>query len=802
VLAEVLERTDVPANAHFFDDLGADSLLMARFCARTRKRSDLPSVGMPDVYKHPTLASLTAALGGDAERPPPGPAGPEVTEAGRPSAPRAGTAAFVLCGAAQAVCVLVYGYLTALAITWGYGLVTAAAGPVDLYLGALLAGAAAFVGLSVLPIAAKWVLIGRWKPASIRVWSPAYLRFWVVKTLVRTSPMVVFTGTPLFTLYLRALGAQVGRDVVYLSTQVPVCTDLFSIGDRTLVRKDAVIACYRAHAGRVEIGGVSIGADAFVGESTVLDVRTSIGDGSSLAHSSSLHAGQAIPAGEVWHGSPGRRAENAPLPVVPPVPEGSARRRILYPAVLLALVLAVTGPVGFVAIALLQTTFTHVAELLAPAPDALTTLHFHLDSLVLTGVVYLGAIALGLLVAAVLPRLLARWLPADAVHPLYGFRYWLHRAIGTLTNVNPFVELFGDSSAIAHYLTLIGYRLRPLTQTGSNFGMAVKHENPFLTTVGGGTVVADGLSVMNAEYSATSFRVARTAIGANNFLGNRIAYPPQGRTGDDCLLATKVQVPLTGPVRQGVGLLGSPSFEIPRTVARDSALDVADPAELAAVLRRKNRHNAVSMVLHILVRWFAFYLLTVVVAAVASLPFALGAGEVMLVEVVGLLVFVGWFVLVERCLAPLKSLAPQGCSIYDPAFSRHERYWKVPAPNWVQLFNGTPFKPLVWRLLGVRVGARVFDDGVNLTEKSFTTIGDDATLGEGSVIQCHSQEDGGFKSDRVEIGARVTLGVSSFVHYGTTIGEDTILAPDTFLMKGEEVPPGSFWGGNPAREID
>ena len=136
----------------------------------------------------------------------------------------------------------------------------------------------------MLPVVAKWVLIGRWKPASIRAWSPSYLRFWVVKTLVRSSPMVLFTGTPLFTLYLRALGAQVGRDVVYLSRQVPVCTDLFSIGDRTLVRKDAVIACYRAHAGRVEIGGVSIGADAFVGESTVLDVRTSIGDGASLAH--------------------------------------------------------------------------------------------------------------------------------------------------------------------------------------------------------------------------------------------------------------------------------------------------------------------------------------------------------------------------------------------------------------------------------------------------------------------------------------------------------------------------------------
>jgi acetyltransferase-like isoleucine patch superfamily enzyme len=54
----------------------------------------------------------------------------------------------------------------------------------------------------------------------------------------------------------------------------------------------------------------------------------------------------------------------------------------------------------------------------------------------------------------------------------------------------------------------------------------------------------------------------------------------------------------------------------------------------------------------------------------------------------------------------------------------------------------------------------------------------------------------------VVIGARVTLGVSSFVHYGTTIGDGAILAPDTFLMKGEEVPPGESWGGNPARGTD
>ena len=56
VLAAVLGVDRVPVDSNFFDDLGADSMLMARFCARVRKRDDLPSVAMKDVYQHPTVA--------------------------------------------------------------------------------------------------------------------------------------------------------------------------------------------------------------------------------------------------------------------------------------------------------------------------------------------------------------------------------------------------------------------------------------------------------------------------------------------------------------------------------------------------------------------------------------------------------------------------------------------------------------------------------------------------------------------------------------------------------------------------
>ena len=79
-------------------------------------------------------------------------------------------------------------------------------------------------------------------------------------------------------------------------------------------------------------------------------------------------------------------------------------------------------------------------------------------------------------------------------------------------------------------------------------------------------------------------------------------------------------------------------------------------------------------------------------------------------------------------------------------------------------------------MLGVRIGRRVFDDGCVLTERTFVTIGDRCTLNAGSVIQCHSQEDGAFKSDRSAIGAGCTLGVGAFVHYGVTIENGAVLA--------------------------
>src|SRR5262249_24795667 len=399
----------------------------------------------------------------------------------------------------------------------------------------------------------------------------------------------------------------------------------------------------------------------------------------------------------------------------------------------------------------------------APGPGSFLHWTFYGDALIMSLLLFVGSILLGLLVVVTVPRLLNLAINSGKVYPLYGFHYWAHRAIGRMSNVKFFNHLFGDSSYIVHYLRVIGYDLsQDVVQTGSNFGSAVKHDNPFLVTIGRGTMIADGLSLVNADYSNTSFRVARVKIGPDNFLGNAVVYPSQGHTGANCLLATKVMVPVDGEVREGVGLLGSPSFEIPRSVQRDIELKrPEDGEERDRKVAAKNKHNLVTLGLFLLAQWFLSFLMVFLFFGAGILYDTAGASMFVLALVLTQFVGAGYRVLLERASTLFQPLQPQQCSIHDPYFWYHERYWKLGVlSDHLAIFDGTPFKSLIWRLLGVRIGKRVFDDGCYITERTMDSIGEGCTLNSGSVIQSHSQEDGGFKSDCITIGAGCTLGVN------------------------------------------
>lgn len=306
VLAGVVSAEHVPVDSHFFDDLGANSLVMAQFCARVRKRADLPSASMKDIYRYPTIRSLATALAEVVPAPVDGslPVAPSVPAPSPTPAPRPSTWRYVLCGTAQLLIFLGYSFFSGLVAARGYEWIAAGSGLAGVYARSFLFGGLGFIALCGFPIVAKWILIGRWKPREFPVWSLTYLRFWLVKALLHANPMIFFVGNPLYVLYLRALGARIGSGVTILSRSVPVCTDLLTIGSGTVIRKDSFFLCYRAHSGRIETGRVTLGRDVFVGEKTVLDIDTAMGDGAQLGHSSALYRGQVVPDGERRHGSP------------------------------------------------------------------------------------------------------------------------------------------------------------------------------------------------------------------------------------------------------------------------------------------------------------------------------------------------------------------------------------------------------------------------------------------------------------------------------------------------------------------
>ncbi len=800
LLTGLLGAERVSVDSHFFDDLGADSLVMARFSAAVRTHPGLPAVSMKDIYLHPTVRRLAAALAaaGPACDPVPG-AAPASTDG---TAAAAGTPRYVLCGVLQLLVFLGYACAGSLLLDAGATWATGGRGMPGIYARLVVFGGAALLAMGVLPIAAKWALIGRWKPQAVRIWSMAYLRFWIVKTLIVANPLArLCMGTPLYTLYLRALGAKIGPGVVILTSHVPVCTDLLTIGPGSVIRKGVYLNGYRARSGVIETGAVTLGADVFVGEQTVLDIGTTLGDGAQLGHSSALHTGQAVPAGQCWHGSPAQPAgPGYDYRTVPPARCGRLRRATAGTVPLL-LELAVAAPLAGAAASLLLAPPPRLAHLLAGQANVTSWASIR-DALVIAAVLVFGLLLPGLLVVSTVPRLLSRALTPGKVYPLYGFHHTMQRIVARLSNVQLFIDLFGDSSAIVHYLRALGYRLAPVQQTGSNFGTEVGHEMPTLCTVGTGTSVADGLSFMNAEFSNSSFRVMPVTIGTRNFLGNAIAYPAGGRTGDNCLIATKAMIPITGPVREGVGLLGSPSFEIPRTVQRDHQFDhLSTGPELKRRLAAKNRHNAATIGLHLLVRY-------IYVAGLTLIAFwTFGSGDwpgwaATPASIMLTLAFtVGYSALVERAVLGFRPLQPRYCSIYQAPFWRHERYWKLHSNAYLHIFDGTPFKGVLWRLLGVRIGRRVFDDGCAIVERTLVSVGSDSTLGTGSIVHSHSLEDGTFKSDHVTIGTGCTIGTGAWILYGTTMGDGSVLDTDSFLLKGEHVPAHARWRGNPATEV-
>ena len=245
----------------------------------------------------------------------------------------------------------------------------------------------------------------------------------------------------------------------------------------------------------------------------------------------------------------------------------------------------------------------------------------------------------------------------------------------------------------------IGWGLNKLEQTGSNFGTNQKHDNPFLCEIGSGTMVSDGLSMINTSCprprSGCSIpSSATTTISATTSTIRGRAHRRK------LLLGTKVMIPIEGPVRENVGFLGSPPFEIPRAVSRDLELSGVLNATREARIQAKNRHNLGTVVAWLLSGWLFLFVTTLFgYTAVAAYPGS-GVLSLALFGVSTLSPGILFFAFTERASLGFKPLQPRMVPVLDHYFWEHERHWKFCKSPLQSMSKGTPFQECHFAPLG------------------------------------------------------------------------------------------------------
>jgi non-ribosomal peptide synthetase-like protein len=197
-----------------------------------------------------------------------------------------------------AIGVAVLGALQFLTAEFGYLWTSLAGGAVLLVTGAV-AGSIAVV--------AKWLWVGRIRAVEHPLWSSFVWRNEVSDTFVETVAAPWFaraaSGTPVINLWLRALGAKIGRGVWCESYWLPEA-DLVTLGKGATVNRGCVVQTHLFHDRIMRMDTVVLEDGATLGPHCVALPAARIGAGATVGPASLVMRGDEVPASSRWQGNP------------------------------------------------------------------------------------------------------------------------------------------------------------------------------------------------------------------------------------------------------------------------------------------------------------------------------------------------------------------------------------------------------------------------------------------------------------------------------------------------------------------
>ncbi|WP_298444411.1 Pls/PosA family non-ribosomal peptide synthetase [Gordonia sp. (in: high G+C Gram-positive bacteria)] len=159
----------------------------------------------------------------------------------------------------------------------------------------------------VVAACAKWLVIGRVRAGEHPLWSSFIWRNELSDAFVETVAAPWFAnaaaGTPVINLWLRALGAKIGRGVWCESYWLPEA-DLVEVGDGANVQRGCVVQTHLFHDRVMAIDSVRLEAGSTLGPHCVALPASQLGAASTVGPGSLVMRGDHVPAHTRWQGNP------------------------------------------------------------------------------------------------------------------------------------------------------------------------------------------------------------------------------------------------------------------------------------------------------------------------------------------------------------------------------------------------------------------------------------------------------------------------------------------------------------------
>ncbi len=257
----------------------------------------------------------------------------------------------------------------------------------------------------------------------------------------------------------------------------------------------------------------------------------------------------------------------------------------------------------------------------------------------------------------------------------------------------------------------------------------------------------------------------------------------------ECLTAAALATRLRG--RAGVPV-EAPAVRRPQQRASRRQYLVVATAQTAVILALLCGGGIVAYAM-----LYGLYFLYTVLSAATPYWFWVMAGGGVLLAPVGFAATLAQGVLVKRLLIG------RLCEGDHPVWGwGYFRWWVsnlmlAPLHNTAAGFVGTPLAPFFYRLLGARIGKRVYL-ATPLHDPDLVTIGDGASISEFANLGTHGLEDGVLHLRRVCVGKDAFVGAQAIVSGGASLGDGAKLHPLSCLVEGTVAPPDTEWRGSPA----